>query len=271
MTQALNMKNAIIILLISLIICSNPANAMEEISTTDGRNLIGYITEENEELISIRDENGIDTEIPLNLISGRKVVYADIFTTTGGKYVATLSEATNSYFTFRMANEYEFRIDKQYFDHLTIQTSSPDISNWSTWRNEPKPLGVPEKYSCLGVELGMPGIINGSITLYDTYYTGYKITAGIFPPKIWGCELSMLFTILNSKSLISNLYASTGLYSNKNLDKDGKMYWYLGGGADLNYHNLFIKIGISTGFNYESGSHITLPLVSAGYVYRFSR
>lgn len=264
------MKKSITLFFLTLILITTSSRAMEEITTNDGKYYIGFVTEEESEYISITDENGIETDIIKNLIADRKIVFADIYTKTGGKYVATLVNTNSEFITFKTSNDYIIKIATPDFDSMLVRTSNPNFSNWHAWRNDPKPIGVPEKYKSLGLEIGYPGLINGTITLYDTYRTGYKITAGVFPPKIWGVEASMLFTILNSQSLISNLFISSGLHSDKNRDINGKVYWFLGGGADINYKNFFARIGGGIGVNYNYGNQIFMPLVSVGYVHRFN-
>ena len=68
MTQTNIMKNAIIRLFITLFLLSTSSKAMEEVTTRDGKIYIGFITEEDSEIISITDENGIDNEILKNTI-----------------------------------------------------------------------------------------------------------------------------------------------------------------------------------------------------------
>lgn len=263
------MKNRFIKYLFALLFIVSTAQAMEEVTTRDGQYYIGFVAEEDANLVLITDENGIGHELAKNSIVDRKTVYADIYTKTGGKYYATLVNTNSDYITFKTNNNYEIRIATQDFDSMLVQTTNSNFSNWQTWRNDPKPLGVPKQYKSLGVEIGFPGVINGSITIYDSYKSGFKITAGILPPKVWGCEVSMLFTVINSQSMISNLFISTGLHSDKNRDSNGKVYWYLGGGADINYHDFFAKIGAGVGVNFASSYQIFTPLVSVGYVHRF--
>ncbi len=51
---------------------------------------------------------------------------------------------------------------------------------------------------------------------------------------------------------------------------NAKVYWFLGGGADINYKNFFARIGGGIGVNYNYGNQIFMPLVSVGYVHRFN-
>ena len=265
------MKNKIIYGMLSLLCMASSAQAMEEITTHDSKYYIGYISEETSDIVFITDENDIEHKLTKNSIANRKIVYADVYTKTGGKYSATLINTNSDYITFRTSNDYSLKIASQDFDSMMVHTTNTNFSNWHAWRNDPKPLGVPERYRSLGAEIGFPGVINGSITFYDSYNSGYKITVGAFPPKIWGFEASMLFTMMNSQSLISNLFISSGLHSNQNASSKGKMFWYLGGGADINYKNFFAKIGAGIGVNYNYGDQRFMPIVSVGYVHRFKK
>ncbi len=264
------MKIKIILLFITVLSLVNTSNAMEEIATKDGNSFVGYNIEDKGESILITNEDGVEIEISKAMIIDRKIVFSDIYTKTGGKYVANLIKANNKFFTFIAENGNVLKIEKQDFDSLIVRTINPNISNWHGWKNEYKPLGVKEKYRCLGVELGTPGIVNLSITYYDTYLTGFKITAGIFPPNAWGCEANILFSIIKSLRFDSNLFLATGLFNNKQFRTNDETYWYLGGGADMNYKSFYLKLGVGVGFNSKESTQTILPLISAGYVYRFN-
>ncbi len=263
------MKKYIVFL---MILSSVQLFSQEKITTSGGKHNYGYVIDETNTHIFIRDHDGVESRIPKDFIVNRERIYSEIIMINGKKYEGHIKRITKDKIYVLLENSSELELNqseiKSYEYHSTTQSG----------------------YPAFGATIGTPGILNlvgyynfsnnlqlriqgGGLSRDDPAYTGYYsdevMTGGYGLQVNFGYLLSVSDHFEHCLSLslgyMELYYQDYNYYFGKySYDYD---WGYVGLNYNINWGGFFAEIGLSAGEGDFSNPQLMIQL---GYVYRFT-
>ena len=246
--------------------------AIEEITLLSGQKYLGFVIEEDKEIVNIIDQFNSEIKINKQSISIRQKMFAEVVTRFGAKYTATLRTVEDDYLEFSDDKGSEIRIPKTDLDYIIVNNIKLTPDNWRVLSGFDLPNSITKlKFSAFGLTIGLPAEINFNYIMDYSQNIGFKLSGG-YSGDYYGFQANLLYNLKKTPSTVTNLYIGAGytyidtltkLTSNRRVKKE---FPYLTGGIDVNFYGFYFDLGL-----YICEGYLKSPQVigAIGYIYRF--